>query len=265
MSENSYNVFLSLINYFSNSTYDRLEFDIAIQLINHSRSNDYLSMEELSNLSHVSQSTISRFVRKLGFKNYRDFAVNLNNSLKIAKYERNACYSLLNDNIEELFFNKAVDHIKVTKDTLNISKIDKIIDNLLNTSYTAIIGTSETINHFSRFRKDLIANGHPCFLFYNSSSQKEFDAHLKEECSLILAVLSNDYIKLFDKMLLNAKDKGVTKILITQDRDERVDNDFDIVYHYGLPNTYRLGDYSLEYLATMMSYYLVKKLNDHSI
>lgn len=257
----SYNLFLSLVNYFSLTSSDRLDFDIIVQLIKKSKDQQYLSMEELANLSHVSQSTISRFVRSLGFKNYPEFSRNFNQCIQIAEINRNSIYHNIREQTKDVpsyMLGNIIENLQRTKETLDQQLLRRIIAHIKAAAYTVVLGTPETIAHFSRFSRDLIANGYPCFLFYDVLSQKKLNTYSKRGGCLLFPVLSNDYIPLFRQQIEDMRKGGMHSILLTQDPCSDATLPFDIIYTYGKENDYRLGDYSLEYLASLLSYLLVE-------
>lgn len=259
--DNSYHLFLSLVNYFSLTSSDRLNFDIIVQLIQKSKDQQYLPMEELAMLSHVSQSTISRFVRSMGFKSYQEFSMNFHQCVQIAEINRNSIYHDLDAHTSDVpayMLTNIIDNLQHTKDSLNIPLLKTIIEQIKMAPYTVVIGTPETIAHFSRFSRDLIANGYPCFLFYDVLSQRKMNTYIRSGGCLLFPVLSNDYISLFSKQIRETHDGGMRTILLTQDPMTDTSLPFDIIYTYGKANDYRLGDYSLEYIASILSYLLIE-------
>lgn len=261
-STNSYYVFLSIMNYFSLSTCTKSEHDIILDLIKRTeQDNTYTSLEELSNSSHVSQATISRFVRKIGFKDYQDFNIHFYKSLEISQLIRNKEYQ--NDSLQNLIdtrFDNASHNLQETKENLNIDALSSIINLIKATKSSVFFGTPESIAHFSRFRKDLVVNGFPCFFFYDSLSQDEYIKFVDEDVCAIFIILSNDYLNLYMNRILRLKKANAKLILLTQDTFQNQENLFDIIYKYGIVDSYRFGEYSLEYIATAMSCVLMKSL-----
>ena len=259
--QSSYYIFLSLMNLFSLSDCTKSEYDIVIELINRAGDTQYLSIEELSQSSMVSQSTISRFVRKIGFKDYHDFNHNFYKSIAVSQQVRNKEYISqdLNTLLDEQY-NQALFNLEATKLNLDIDGLKHIIQIIKDSESSILFGTPESIAHFSRFRKDLIANSFPCFFFYDSRSQSELLKLANKDVCILFITLSNDYLTLFNDRIKKYKEKGAKLILLTQDAPDESTQSFDYVYTYGISNSFRYGDYSLEYIATVLSSILVKSL-----
>ncbi len=257
-----YYLFLSLMNFFTLSTADSSSFDIIIELINRTSFDDnYISLEELSNNSHVSQATISRFVRILGFDNYNDFNLNFYKALAVSQQVRNNEY--MNCGLEELInerYNHALNNIVSTKNSLDIDILTQIIKEIKEAKNTIFFGTPENISHFTRFKSDLIVNHCPCFFFYDGYSQAELLKLNLDRSVAIFVVLSNDHLVLYHERIQKLKTQNTTLILFTQDNTDEQKANFDYVYVYGESNSYRLGDYSIEFLATVLSCIFVKSL-----
>lgn len=75
------NVLQDLINYINNSSGESSETIIANALYTNRERLDELSLEALANQCFVSQASISRFIKKMGYTSYSKFRRDLNRSL----------------------------------------------------------------------------------------------------------------------------------------------------------------------------------------
>lgn len=259
----SYYLFLSMMNYFSLADCSKSEYDIIVELINRTANFcNYLSLEEFSSSSHVSQPTISRFVKKLGFKNYQEFNMNFFSSIAIAQQIRNNKYRF--ESLEQAIENNyatSLANLASTKDNLDLDLLKKIIDSIKNAKSSVFFGTPESIVHFSRFQRDLVVNSHPSFFFYDSNSQAEHLKLIDSDSCAIFIVLANEYLSLYRGRIEFLKNQGTTLILFTQDNKDELDNQFDYIYQYGTAGSFRFGDYSLPYIASILSAILVDSID----
>lgn len=258
-SDRTYYIYLRIINHFNITFSNKTDFSIIVELINRASVNKPIAIGELAEACHVSQATISRFVRKLGFADYQDFNYNFYRAVEIAQLKRRVDYTdtPMSTLVEEAKSN-AISNITHTHDNLNLDILNQIVDKIRNAKNSIFIGTPENISHFARLQKDLIANSIPAFIFYDPETQLEFLEHADESTCAIFFVLSNSYLSVHQRKIDQLLKKNATLILFTQEPIEDTNNDFNIVYQFGSSETFRYGEYSLEYLSEIMTGLLYK-------
>lgn len=77
-----------LLNLLNDADYDSLESHLAQQLLSMVEELDRLSIDVVSARCHVSKSTLSKFVKNLGFSDYREFRENARNEKRRSGYHR---------------------------------------------------------------------------------------------------------------------------------------------------------------------------------
>ena len=106
-----------------------------------------LSIEDLSKAAGTSNTTISRFCRKLGFSGYRDFIIEL------AK-ETTSSYARLNADVTETdsafdvadkMFNTECSALEKTYKMLRNSNLDEVIRLILQKKRVAVFGSERII------------------------------------------------------------------------------------------------------------------------
>lgn len=138
---------LSKLEYQNNFT--DLEKGIANYIIDHKDSIVDLKITELAEITYTSPSTISRFCRKLGEKNYNDFRIHFAASV-MGKYKTKIDYNrpFLSEDDTEQVINKLgnlyKETIEVTKDLLDMDVLEKIVGLLSKVKVIDVygIGTS---------------------------------------------------------------------------------------------------------------------------
>lgn len=260
MNLKSYYIFLRIVSYFNTSSSNKTEYSIIVELLNHSF-RDPVSIEKMAETCHVSQATISRFVRSLGFKNYNDFSLNFFKSLEIAQITRAENY--LNKNIDYLIDeidNKTQSNLEATKRSLDKVKLNKILDIIINSQNTILFGTPENICQFKSLEKDLLSNFVPCFLFYESKAQKEFSNLANEHTCAIFIVMHSAHLPIYLDRIKELSRRGAKLILFTQSHEDDLHQYFNDIYIYGEQDGQNYGNYSLFYLSKIMSALLYSKL-----
>ncbi|MHC5229225.1 hypothetical protein ACYSNW_13165 [Enterococcus sp. LJL99] len=258
-SEKTYYIFLRMINHFNITFSNKSDFSIIVELINRSEINRPISISELADICHVSQSTISRFVRKLGFVDYQDFNYNFYRSVELAQLKRKSDHeNFSNVDVLEKAKMEAIQNLETTYNSLDIGLLNTVIETIKRSKNTIFLGTPENIAHFARFQKDLISNSIPAFIFYDPEAQLEFLKLVNRSTCAIFFILNNSYLRVHRKKIEELKNKQAKLILFTQEFYEDSDHEFDLIYQFGHSNSFRYGEYSLEYLADVLSSLLYK-------
>lgn len=260
MNLKSYYIFLRIVSYFNTSSSNKTEYSIIVELLNHSF-RDPVPIEKMAEICHVSQATISRFVRSLGFKNYNDFSLNFFKSLEIAQITRAENY--LNKNIDYLtteIDQKTYSNLEATKNTLDKNKLNNILDIIINSKNTIFLGSPENICQFKSLEKDLLSNFVPCFLFYESKAQREFSKLATEDTCAIFIVMHSSHLSIYEERIIELNKHNAKLVLFTQTSENEFHRYFNEVYTYGEEDGHNYGNFSLHYLSKIMSAILYSKL-----
>lgn len=168
-----------------------------------------MSLTEITKKIGVSEATIVRFVRKVGYKGFIDFKLEVAKEYAIEKEEKET-----KENYIEKIEDNIISTIKSTKKILNKEKVEEAIELILNSKEMFIYGLGasgvaavEMQNRFLRFGKlsHSINDGH---------FQVMYSSVIKKEDLLIVISLSGETSELIYSLKL-AKKRGVKIIAIT--------------------------------------------------
>ena len=81
-----YIVAYRLINMLNDSEYDSTEAHIAESLLGMIKEIEHMPIDQVADKCHISKSTLSKFVKRLGFEDYKEFRDNARNEKKRAGY-----------------------------------------------------------------------------------------------------------------------------------------------------------------------------------
>ncbi|WP_050641385.1 MULTISPECIES: MurR/RpiR family transcriptional regulator [Clostridia] len=81
-----YIVAYRLINLLNDSEYDSTEAHIAESLLGMIKDIEHMPIDQVADKCHISKSTLSKFVKRLGFEDYKEFRDNARNEKKRAGY-----------------------------------------------------------------------------------------------------------------------------------------------------------------------------------
>ncbi len=244
----SYTMFQVLMSSFSSTNYTRSEFFLILNIIDSLGARKSLSIEELSNVSGVSMSSISRFIKKLGFDNYSDFRVRMVSMIEVTKAVRKAKFG----HIDALDTTPIFRNISQTKENADLKQIRDIIKYVTSYDKRLFIGSVEDLSTFSPFRKDLFACGYPCYLFYDLQTQLRMLNMADKNTCIILPTVNNVYVEHYRNDIKTAKKHGAATVLFTQSLPDSFSKMFDYCYKFGEEDALNFGFYSLHFLARIL-------------
>ncbi|WP_333813817.1 MurR/RpiR family transcriptional regulator [Muricomes intestini] len=104
-----YIVAYRLINLLNDSEYDSTEAHIAQKLLDMIYEIEYMPIDQVADKCHISKSTLSKFVKRVGFEDYKDFRDNSRNEKKKASYHNYEQKISMDRFIEECGFERFLD------------------------------------------------------------------------------------------------------------------------------------------------------------
>lgn len=256
----SYGAFQQLIGLEGTATSSSSDFHLIQEIINLLAENKTMTIEELAEQTGVSPATISRFVKKCGFTSYRDFHMKFFAIQELSRSVRSTKYD---DNSDLISLDPIHRNLESTRQHLDIPLIRRIIRLFCSLSNRYFIGTTEDLITLSCFHKDLVTMGYSAHLFYDISTQFDILAQACSRDVFMMTTVDNDFARYFYPALEKAKGNGATLILFTQtdsEQDDAFSRIFDVVYHYGIPDSANFGSYSERYLASVLSHELRNNL-----
>ncbi len=196
-----------------------------------------LSIAELSQLAFCSKATISRFVRKFGYKDYKEFIISVNYDYRKYKETVEPENSTIVDTI--------LNHEAFAINNLNIKNRDKTIDNTVN-----VLENADKIIIFGMGSSSLAAQE----LHYNLS-KIGLNSYWSDSMDRVIPVIANigksDLLILISKsadnkyidFVVNATYKNNAKIILITSNDKHIFGDkVDITFtHTNAEQTLRVA------------------------
>ncbi|MBB5263203.1 DNA-binding MurR/RpiR family transcriptional regulator [Catenibacillus scindens] len=228
--------FLTYVNSTSSQT---TYANIAYYISNNFSKIIHMNLEELADACYVSQATISRFCRFLGFESFTHFKMECQRSLRDGERRINDICSTSSKGDEEYqyFFrgygDEIISELKDFINTMDIKRLDQLLDRIHNTSDVALFGIhrcSSVIQElqFSFALKDKFVKAYSGF-----THQLECAKTLNED-SLVIVFTAKDgfWFEAHDVVDALAKSKCY-KILVTTEKNGERQDIFDEVYFLG--------------------------------
>lgn len=255
-------LYLKLQRIINGSDYNNTYKIISKNLIENLDNFNHMTIEELASLSFTSISTISRFVRLIGFKNF----IELKEYSKSYKLYR---FMNMNDNIEDMkfdmlhdddIFNNYIDDIcsslQGLKNNIDFKKIDKI---------NKMVHEADSLSLYAFLLPGSLAKFYQLSMLSLGKYSKYYDltnANLgannsENELSLFFSVDGN-FIDSSRDTIVKLKTNNKKLILITQNPKIRLSNMFDEILFMGNYDSSKGGRYKLMIFIELLlnRYYL---------
>ena len=224
---------LNLINQATHETNDTL---IAKALLESRYQLENLSLDELSNKYYISQSTISRFIKKMGYNNYNTFK----NAVAVSNYKMADIHILdhKDKNKDPLAIKQEVyDNILETFHNTNNIDIDHLIRiiNIIKQYHTIIFLGSELSMAMCRILQlGLVALGKNVYTIYDLNYQEQIIQSVHGD-SLVICISLEERWFLLQTSIEKLYKSNCYKILWTL-KDKHIDNTkFNDVFLFGKP------------------------------
>lgn len=220
-----------------------------------------MSIEELSQISNMSTSSVSRFIKKSGFKNFNEFKMEfiqfLTREKMIRSLDQYQAFKTkdLSKTSNQVFEN-IQDNLCSTKNTLNYETLKAIISLCKQKKKVILSGDDRELEAFYTFQLDLLFQG-----IGASQIKKEdllsFSKHTPDDSVIILFMVHYPWFKdILNKLRAITSVRNIPLIVFTQDTIEDRKG-IDIVYTYGKENDKNKGYYSLYFLNEILCQLLV--------
>ena len=156
-------------NKFTTTEYELVKF-----VLNSSQDVIHMNQEELAQAAYVSPSAISRFVQKVGCRNYGDFKIRLAKELeavngKIVDYNRPFEAGASIKEIAEGIYSSDVGGLKACLDQLDEKMIRAVVKELLSCKRIDLFGAGSTISTAAFFAEYMARIGYRTQIHDNSA------------------------------------------------------------------------------------------------
>lgn len=210
------------------------EKEIANYILNNMEEILTLTSAEMGNNIGVSQSSVIKFIKKIGFNKFGEFKIQLTKELENIKQNKDKIHSeiYLDDSLEDISFKVFNETIKVMEDTLKIidhKYFEKIIDIIKTSKKILLVGSGMS----SIVAKDLeikLIKIRIDALHYESSHMQLMKLATMDKEDLIIAISHRGETEDVIDVIKKANKKGIKVLSITSIEKNTVANlsDFNL-------------------------------------
>ncbi len=247
-----------LINSCNTQVANNNDYNIARTILSYVNDLEIVSLEELANQANISQASVSRFIKKMGFKSYQDFResfqkafLEIKLSRKLANVTQYPHRSV--EKMADQIHQEAIDNLTKTREIVSTRLLLHIIKTMKEASSVSFYGDDHALSIFYTLQLDLLANGTPSYLFKITDVQGLHMQFIDQNSVVMFFNVYSGFFSSEQKQTLEvAKKNGVKIIVFTQD-DLESDDLFDLIVYYGQSKSLNTGYYSLLYISRILS------------
>lgn len=166
------------------------EYDVARMIVKHYQEIPQLTIYELADLCFVSASTITRFVRKLGYASYKDFKDEIASTFAIdVDYDKKVVNAKETDlqSIFQTYTQNVIENIQFTYENIDYGQMERIASMLHDASSIAFFGLEYANYAGLHFQNKMSAFNR--FVQLGTSDQKQLElAESLDQDSLAIVV-----------------------------------------------------------------------------
>lgn len=218
---------------------------------------DELSLDQLSQKYYISQASISRFIQKMGYKNYNQFKNALSLSIYRINQEHHAQEYLDPLDIREQVYQDISSALDCIHD-IDMNHLLRVIDTMKQYQTIIFMGSdlSMAITHI--LQMGLIALGKNAYTIYNLNYQNDVLDTLDNQSLVICISLEERWFQRLENMD-DLFSSCAYKMLWTI-QDYHIDEKkFDDVYYFGRKIKENIGYNELMYFALLVYRLLINK------
>lgn len=253
--------FLTYVNSTSSGT---TYSNIAYYISNNFSKITQMNLEELADACYVSQATISRFCRFLGFESFTHFKMECQRSLRDGERRINDIVTTISQGDEAFrksfkrYGDVIIEELSNLMDTMDVAQLDALLERIHNTEDVALFGIHRCASVIQELQFSFALKDKFVKAYAGSTHQLECARALKKD-SLAIVVTSADgfWFEAHD-VVDELAHSPCYKILLTTSLDRKHDEIFDEVILIGSGQERGSAYTMMNYSESMISRYFTK-------
>lgn len=241
------------------------DYNIARTIINHIEDIKILSLEKIAEEANISPASVSRFINKAGFESFQAFKYEFELFTRDVKMRRIISHTqrfmrTTIENMSESLYVDGLANLRQTKLNLDIDKLKEIVKLLKTSKSVTFIGDSHELADFYTLQLEMLVNDIPAYLINFYEFEKMYLNRLDHNDTIVFIGVYKEWFSDAQKEILDyAKERKIKIIAFVQEEDYLKEY-ADLLYVYGIPDSYNDGYYSLPYLNRLLCEMIYFKL-----
>lgn len=254
-----------ILEYLNMTNPDTVPYLVAKGILIHLKEIPTITIHELAEKSYVSSASVHRFVKKIGFKNYKEFKnacksdidINVDYSAQVLKAQASDVKKIF-----EQYTIQASENLQYNLSNLDYEQLIRVCDRIYSAEKVIYLGLEFAMILGQHFQKKLAECN--CFVQLPMTYEQQMKTcqELDQKSVVIIASLELGFLYRNEELLNILRENHVPIIVITMEKDSKLVRDFNEVLpcsQYNSETEGRIGLLHLLELLIMMYYMNYKK------
>ena len=251
-----------LLNYIDSAQVHDSYYEIALTMVRNYEDVKQMSIAEMADLCYVSQATVSRFCRFLGYDSFRQFHEDLNFEFRLMDDYTKQFQSILKSNdfkAADLYRETILGNLEYALNEDNIRNIRAAADMIHESGKTAFFSHHFLYDcgHYFQSKMILMDKYVETFQFYEG--QLKCAASLDENSVAVICSVTGTYFSYYSNLVHAIVSSGAKLIVITQNTEANYINFADLIIDCGMTNRNDTGKYAVLAVLDMLVFIYMKR------
>lgn len=230
-----------LLLFLNDSREETLNYTIALTMIHHIKEIPDMSINKLADLCYTSPAAISRFCRKLGYSSLSEFkkclSISLNNFENGRLKPKGLKAKKTREEILEISHSEITKELNLTKNSLDLKLIDRVIDLMYRSKHICLFGTLFSQLMCQNLQNSFANIGKLIYIATDVQAQEKLAESLTEDSLAILISPTGKFIVYHEKLWKKIKNSNSKIVTITENKENDYKDDSDYII-YLAPSEY---------------------------
>lgn len=243
-------------------------YDIAKALLDHYHEIPELTIHELADACFISSSSLSRFIRTIGFEQYSDFKLACKKNIGIeVDYSNDVAKASADDMrpIIERYTENIKQNIEYTYEHMDIAQLDRICKMIFQAKEIAFFGLEFATLLGQHFQIKMASMNKFIRLGLTYEEQIEIASNLQDGAVIFVASLEGGYFYRNDEVMNILKQKKMYIIALTMNEHAKLMKDVNEILICNKENSNTEGRITLLYMMEILLMYYYVNYQAYSI
>lgn len=254
------NTVLSILLRFVNSQYKKdINYDIALVMLKNYNDIPHMTINDIADLCFASPSSISRFVKMIGFDSFLEFKKECEHTLKIENTDYSVEVSKAKkEDIQPIFerFTHNVEHsLEYCLKHLDYEQLDRICQKVYESQKVLFLGLEYSTLLGQHFQNRMALMNKYISIGLSYEEQLECVKEMEEGSVVFIASIEGGYLYRSDEVMRLLKEKNAYVIVLTMNQNSKLMKVAQEIVLCGDENSNTEGRISLLYIIEMIIMY----------